>query len=155
MWCLDGDNPDHASAWARAARNADRRWPYFGRAWNWGSSICASWPGKDRDRYAGPFNRRTANDVLVIGNRYDPATRYQDAVSTARMLLAGCSRWRAGDTPRCSSRPASTRTSTGTCSPAARRPGRDLPAGHRPVRRAGLPRPPPRSRPTPTCCRPP
>jgi pimeloyl-ACP methyl ester carboxylesterase len=86
VWCLDGANPDNAGAWARAARNADRRWPYFGRAWIWGSSICASWPGKDRDRYAGPFNRHTANDVLVIGNRYDPATRYQDAVSTARML---------------------------------------------------------------------
>jgi pimeloyl-ACP methyl ester carboxylesterase len=86
VWCLDGDNPDHASAWARAARNADRRWPYFGRAWNWGSSICASWPGRDRDRYTGPFNRHTANDVLVIGNRYDPATRYQDAVSTSRIL---------------------------------------------------------------------
>jgi pimeloyl-ACP methyl ester carboxylesterase len=86
VWCLDGDNPDHVSAWARAARAADRRYPYFGRAWNWSSSICAFWPGKDSDRYTGPFNRRTANSVLVIGTRYDPATRYQDAVSTARML---------------------------------------------------------------------
>lgn len=86
VWCLDGDNPDNVGAWVTAARNADRRYPYFGRAWNWSSAICASWPARDRDRYAGPFNRRTANDVLVIGTRYDPATRYQDAVSTARML---------------------------------------------------------------------
>ncbi|GAA4698773.1 alpha/beta hydrolase [Phytohabitans rumicis] len=84
--CADTDNPDHVSAWARAARRADQKYPYFGRIWNWGSSICAFWPGRDGDRYTGPFNRRTANTVLVIGNRFDPATRYQDAVSTARML---------------------------------------------------------------------
>lgn len=84
--CADTDNPDHVSAWANAARRADRKHPYFGRIWNWSSSVCAFWPGKDTDRYTGPFNRRTANTVLVIGNRADPATRYQDAVSTARML---------------------------------------------------------------------
>jgi pimeloyl-ACP methyl ester carboxylesterase len=84
--CADTDNPDHVSAWAHAARRADRKYPYFGRIWNWSSSICAFWAGKDTDRYTGPFNRRTANTILVIGNRADPATRYQDAVSTARML---------------------------------------------------------------------
>jgi pimeloyl-ACP methyl ester carboxylesterase len=86
VWCLDPDNPDHVSAWARAARAADRRDPYFGRPWIWFGSICASWPAKDTDRYTGPFNRPTANTVLVVGNRNDPATRYQDAVSTARIL---------------------------------------------------------------------
>jgi pimeloyl-ACP methyl ester carboxylesterase len=89
VWCLDPDNPDHPSAWARAARRADRRDPYFGRPWIWFGSICAQWPGKDRDRYVGPFNRRTANTVLVVGNVNDPATRYQDAVSTARLLGRG------------------------------------------------------------------
>jgi TAP-like protein len=89
VWCLDPDNPDHPSAWARAARRADRRDPYFGRPWIWFGSICASWPGKDRDRYIGPFNRRTANKVLVVGNLNDPATRYQDAVSTSRILARG------------------------------------------------------------------
>jgi pimeloyl-ACP methyl ester carboxylesterase len=86
VWCADGDNPDNVSEWTTAAHQADRRFPYFGRYWNWQSSICAFWPGHDTDRYAGPFNRRTANDVLVIGNRNDPATRYEDAVSTAAML---------------------------------------------------------------------
>jgi hypothetical protein len=79
VWCLDPVNPDSPSAWARAARRADRRDPHFGRLWNWLGSICASWPGHDRDRYLGPFDRRTANTVLVVGNRNDPATRYQDA----------------------------------------------------------------------------
>jgi pimeloyl-ACP methyl ester carboxylesterase len=89
VWCLDPVNPDHPSAWARAARRADRRDPYFGRPWIWFGSICASWPGRDRDRYLGPFNRTTANTVLVVGTVNDPATRYQDAVSTARLLGRG------------------------------------------------------------------
>ena len=89
VWCLDPVNPDRSSAWARAAHRADRRDPYFGRQWIWIGSICAVWPGRDTDRYLGPFNRRTANDVLVVGNVFDPATRYQDAVSTAGILARG------------------------------------------------------------------
>jgi pimeloyl-ACP methyl ester carboxylesterase len=89
VWCLDPVNPDRPSAWARAAHRADRRDPYFGRPWIWFGSICAQWPGHDSDRYLGPFDRRTANTVLVVGNRNDPATRYQDAVSTSRLLGRG------------------------------------------------------------------
>ena len=89
VWCLDPINPDHPSAWARAARRADRRDPYFGRPWIWFGSVCAQWPGHDRDRYLGPFDRRIANTVLVVGTVNDPATRYQDAVSTARLLNRG------------------------------------------------------------------
>lgn len=86
VWCSDSLNPNRFSAWADSARAADRRWPYFGRAWIFGSSICAVWPGHDSDRYLGPFTKRTANPVLVIGNRWDPATRYEDAVSTSKIL---------------------------------------------------------------------
>jgi len=89
VWCTDSLQPDRFRAWRRAAHAADRRWPYFGRAWNWSSSICAAWPGEAQDRYLGPFNRRTATPVLVVGTRYDPATRYEDAVSTARILRRG------------------------------------------------------------------
>jgi pimeloyl-ACP methyl ester carboxylesterase len=84
--CSDSDNPDNEIAWARSARRADERTPYFGRPWHWISSICASWPGADDDRYIGPWNRRTAQTVLVVGTRYDPATRYRGAVTTERLL---------------------------------------------------------------------
>ncbi|RJK95442.1 alpha/beta hydrolase [Vallicoccus soli] len=84
--CSDSDNPATYAAWRRATAEADRRWPYFGRAWGWLSSVCQSWPGQGPDRYAGPFDVPTADPVLVVGTRYDPATRYQDAVSTARRL---------------------------------------------------------------------
>jgi hypothetical protein len=86
VWCLDGANPDNPQAWATSARAADRRNPYFGRAWIFGSSMCAVWPGQSADRYAGPFTVPGANGVLVVGNINDPATRYQDAQSTAAML---------------------------------------------------------------------
>jgi pimeloyl-ACP methyl ester carboxylesterase len=86
VWCTDSLNPASVSYWARAAKAADKKWPYFGRAWNWEASICVRWPGHDSDRYLGPFNKRTANPVLVIGNRWDPATRYEDAVSTSKIL---------------------------------------------------------------------
>lgn len=84
--CSDSDNPDRIGAWSEAARAADRAHPYFGRPWGWLSSICEPWPGADRDRYMGPFDRPTANTVLVIGTVNDPATRYQDAVRTAAIM---------------------------------------------------------------------
>jgi pimeloyl-ACP methyl ester carboxylesterase len=84
--CSDSDNPNAPAAWGRAAAAADRAHPYFGRIWTWVSSICQPWPGRDTDRYLGPFTERTANPVLVIGNRYDPATRYQGAVKASQLL---------------------------------------------------------------------
>ncbi|WP_328322707.1 alpha/beta fold hydrolase [Kribbella sp. NBC_00382] len=86
VWCTDSLRPAHPSAWANAARTADRNWPYFGRPWNWSASVCANWPGHDSDRYLGPFNKRTANPILVIGQRWDPATPYEGAVSTSKLL---------------------------------------------------------------------
>jgi hypothetical protein len=86
VWCTDSLNPGYPAAWAVSAHAADAKWPYFGRAWIWGSSICAQWPGHDAGRYLGPFTKKSANPVLVIGNRWDPATRYEDAVSTSKTL---------------------------------------------------------------------
>ena len=38
------------------------------------------------DRYIGPYDADTANPVLIVGNLYDPATRYEGA-QTVRSLL--------------------------------------------------------------------
>jgi pimeloyl-ACP methyl ester carboxylesterase len=84
--CSETDNPANVGAWARAARASDRRFRYFGRLWTWITSICQPWPGWDADRYDGPWTRRTSNPVLVVGNRFDPATRYQGAVTLANLL---------------------------------------------------------------------
>ena len=65
---------------------ADAQYGNFGRIWTWASSICAAWPNGDSDRYTGPFNHNTSNPVLVIGNQFDPATRYQGAVIASNLL---------------------------------------------------------------------
>ena len=84
--CADSDNPGSYDAWWEAAIAADAAVPYFGAYWTWVSSICADWPFRDADRYAGPFDRRTANPVLVVGNTFDPATRYAGAQKVASLL---------------------------------------------------------------------
>jgi pimeloyl-ACP methyl ester carboxylesterase len=88
VFCTDSDNPDSYAAWstAAAAADADADAGYFGRGWTWASSICAEWPFADNDRYVGPFDRFTANPVLVVGTQYDTNTRYEAAVSVAKLL---------------------------------------------------------------------
>jgi pimeloyl-ACP methyl ester carboxylesterase len=84
--CSETDNPNNVGAWARAARAQDRQFRYFGRPWTWFTSICQPWPGWDADRYAGPWTRRTANPVLVVNPRFDPATPIHGAVTLDRLL---------------------------------------------------------------------
>jgi hypothetical protein len=84
--CADTDSPRNPFAWPALAAAADRRAPYFGSFWAWVTVQCAQWPARDTGRFAGPFDRRTANPVLVVGNRFDPATRYQSAVALSHEL---------------------------------------------------------------------
>ncbi len=87
VFCADSSNPGNPYAWSGFARSADREARGFGSSWTWLSLPCATWPGHDRDHYAGPWDRETANPVLVIGNgKGDPATPYEDAQSTAKLL---------------------------------------------------------------------
>jgi pimeloyl-ACP methyl ester carboxylesterase len=81
--CADSVNPSSYDAWWSAAATSAG---YFGALWTWASSICAVWPFTDSDRYLGPFNHRTANPLLVVGNLYDPATRYASARKLAAMM---------------------------------------------------------------------
>jgi pimeloyl-ACP methyl ester carboxylesterase len=84
--CSDSDNPSDYEAWHEQGAIADERYGYFGRLWTWITSVCARWPGYDTERYMGPFTRKTANPVLVVGNLWDPATRYQGAQIVHRLL---------------------------------------------------------------------
>lgn len=83
--CSDTDNPDSFSAWSTAADAADQS-SYFGSPWTWTSSICAMWPGDGPDRYTGPWDADTAEPVMVVGNRYDPATPHHGAQTVHRLL---------------------------------------------------------------------
>jgi pimeloyl-ACP methyl ester carboxylesterase len=84
--CADSDNPASYEAWWNAGIAEDAATGYFGRIWTWASGICASWDRTDSDRYMGPFDRRTSNPVLVVGNQFDPATPYHGAVTVANLL---------------------------------------------------------------------
>ncbi len=85
--CLDSPNPRNPWLWPRYARRADRVAEPFGSVWMWSSLPCATWPATDEDRYAGPWDRRTAAPVLLVGNRLgDPATAYEDAQTTERVM---------------------------------------------------------------------
>ncbi len=84
--CSDSDNPDTYGAWSAAGADADANFGYFGRLWTWVTSICAEWTFADADRYVGPFTASTANPVLVVGNRFDPATRYEGAQTVEALL---------------------------------------------------------------------
>lgn len=81
--CSDTDNPDSYSVWSTQA-NAQPG--YFAPLWTWITSVCAKWTGADADRYTGPFNHTTASPVLVVGNLFDPATRYEGAVTAHNLL---------------------------------------------------------------------
>jgi hypothetical protein len=71
----------------RAALGPALRHPWL--PWVWGDFPCASWPARAADRYAGPWNRPTANPILVVGNTGDPATASRGSVRMARLLARG------------------------------------------------------------------
>lgn len=85
--CADSDNPSDPRAWEKAARQADRRAPWFGALWTWASSPCAGWPASTKeDRFTGPYDVTTSAPVLVVGNTYDPATPLSGARAVNRLL---------------------------------------------------------------------
>jgi pimeloyl-ACP methyl ester carboxylesterase len=52
--------------------------------WLW--APCASWQARSSERYTGPWTATTANPILVIGNRFDPRTRYANSVVASQRL---------------------------------------------------------------------
>ena len=86
--CTDSVNAKNLSKFGAIGAKADARAKYFGRSWLWSTAACSSsrWTAKDEDSWRGPFNRRTRAPVLVVGNYWDPATRYEGAETAARLL---------------------------------------------------------------------
>jgi len=83
--CSESPNPGPAGFRSLDRFAYDRSGP-IGPWWSWTSVACASWSTSAADRYTGPWNRRTANPVLVVGNTDDPNTPYEGAVAMARQL---------------------------------------------------------------------
>ncbi len=86
--CTDSRTTARTDQFPAIADAADRRAPHFSRLWLWAGATCSAdaWTAHDEDAYRGPFTRRTAAPVLVVGNYYDPSTPYAGAQAAARLL---------------------------------------------------------------------
>lgn len=84
--CADSPNPRNPAAYRAEAGDAHARWGAAGPDIAWGDEPCAGWRATDADGYFGPWDRRTAHPILLVGNTFDPATPYQDSVALASQL---------------------------------------------------------------------
>ncbi len=86
--CTDSPNPGPA-AFPRFDPVTFGRAGAPGRFWLWATELCSTWPVTAPARYTGPWDRPTANPVLVITTTHDPATSYEAAVALSRELARG------------------------------------------------------------------
>jgi pimeloyl-ACP methyl ester carboxylesterase len=84
--CSESLNPRNPNRYHPMEEFSDARAGDVGRWWTWDHEPCATWPARAANRYAGPWNRPTANPILVVGNTYDPATPYAGAQALVREL---------------------------------------------------------------------
>jgi len=86
--CLDGPASQPVSAWPRVMghlTHVSRLWgPFVG--WTLWAPCAANWPGHATERYAGPWNAKTKTPILLLSNRFDPATGYRNAQVAQRRL---------------------------------------------------------------------
>jgi pimeloyl-ACP methyl ester carboxylesterase len=85
--CLDTGDSRQIGDYVAAARAGVRAFSGFGELAAWEEAPCAYWPrAAGQDRYTGPWNRKTAATILVIGNTGDPTTPYANSEAMAREL---------------------------------------------------------------------
>jgi pimeloyl-ACP methyl ester carboxylesterase len=84
--CGEAPNPRDTSAYFMLENLAYARSGPVGPYWTWLDEPCATWPGKAADHYTGPWNKPTANPILLINITADPATPYQNGVTMSHTL---------------------------------------------------------------------
>ncbi len=87
--CLDSPNPRSPAAYEGLAALAYARSGDLGRYWVYQDLQCAAWPARSRHLYTGPWNRYTANPILLVNTTHDPATSHENAVIMSRKLARG------------------------------------------------------------------
>ncbi|GAA2512082.1 alpha/beta hydrolase [Pilimelia columellifera] len=85
--CVDGRHPKLDTMPAHGA-DAEKAYGHVGRNFSWRVAICGkgAWKVAGKAVYAGPFDRRTAAPVLVVGNTKDPVTHVRNSASVAGQL---------------------------------------------------------------------
>ncbi|WP_374777973.1 alpha/beta hydrolase [Streptomyces sp. NBC_01310] len=86
VWCGDSPNPRDPAVYHGLEEESAARAGDAGRYWTWSGEPCATWPAQAANRYTGPWNKPTAQPVLVVGTRYDPSTSYADAEAMSKQL---------------------------------------------------------------------
>lgn len=90
--CSESPNPSSKQLMA-TGDTATRRYGVLGPYWTYVTSGCSEWRAEAADPYTGPWDKRTASPILLIGNTYDPATplsstRYMHkALKRSRLLI--------------------------------------------------------------------
>lgn len=84
--CGESPNARPGSAFRRLAEVAAARSGPIGPVVPWADEPCAGWRATAASIYAGPWDRPTANPILVIGNTFDPSTPYEGSIAMARLL---------------------------------------------------------------------
>ena len=84
--CLDSPNPRNPAAYGALAELGYARSGDLGRYWVYQDLQCAAWPAKGANLYTGPWNRYTANPILLVNTTHDPATSHENAVIMSRKL---------------------------------------------------------------------
>jgi pimeloyl-ACP methyl ester carboxylesterase len=84
--CAESPNPRRTGLYSKIADFAVKRSGPLGAYWAWFDEPCANWPKKGADVHTGPWNRPTSAPILVIGNTFDPSTRYQGSLDMASRL---------------------------------------------------------------------
>ncbi|GHH55865.1 peptidase [Lentzea cavernae] len=85
--CIDKPFARSNRNWASTAAKWEKESPTFGR-YQAASDLltCPTWPARHPDRWIGPWNKKTKNPVVVVGNYYDPATQYLFSQRMAKQL---------------------------------------------------------------------
>lgn len=86
--CQDKPYPSNPRVFQFLARAWELQAPTFGRYQAFDGPACSTWPAPAHqvERYTGPWNKRTANPIMVVGNTFDPATQYEFAQRMQRQL---------------------------------------------------------------------
>ena len=84
--CGDSPNPRNTNYYIRESQDVVEKSGPIGLANLWADEPCATWSIREEDTYAGPWNRPTANPILVVGNTFDPSTPYQNSLDMVEQL---------------------------------------------------------------------
>ena len=83
--CSDGPEPQNPQAYTALAGPIAAEYGPMGLKWLWPTEPCAGWP-HGTDAYTGPWNKPTANTILLLGNTGDPDTAYAGSVAMSHYL---------------------------------------------------------------------